>query len=396
MPTITLPPDAALRRSRQLLTASEQLSATETTADVLATVPALMHDMLAATHAEVVMAGVGRGPASGVAAALTAPVRREGVARFFAGPAELMAARPALAGDVARLGWQAAVCAPLPGMPGALMLAWSQPRAFSAPDRAFVVTLIRYVTRALQRAIRNDATIAASETLQRAIGSQLPQVEGYELAARYLPADASTTVGGDWYDVLPGPNGRLTCVIGDVVGHGLRAAAEMGQLRGMLRAYLVDRREPPSVLLRRLEAANHALGEPTMATAVVAIVEPAANGGHRLRWSNAGHPPPVVIHPDRTVHALTGNDMLLGMRRNPPRHTYTYHLPPGSTVLLHTDGLVEDRERHIDESFATLYRRLRAGGRPHEVLAAAASLLTGVRSDDVAMLAVRVPGLAER
>ncbi|BBH68198.1 hypothetical protein ACTI_48830 [Actinoplanes sp. OR16] len=394
MPISTLAPaDAALRRSRRLLRASELLSATVTTADVLATVPVLMRDMLATTHAEVVM--VGTPLRNGVAASLTAPVQREGLARFYAGPAELMAARPALAGDVHRLGWQAAVCAPLPGVPGALLLAWDRPREFGGADRAFVVTLVLYVTRALQRAIRHDATSAASETLQRAISSQLPRVDGYELAARYLPADAGTTVGGDWYDVVPAAHGRIALVIGDVVGHGMSAAAGMGQLRGMLRAYLVDRREPPSVLLRRLEAANHALGEPTMATAVVAFVEPAPNGGHRLRWSNAGHPPPVVIHPDGDVRPLTGNDMLLGMRRNSPRHTYTYPLPAGSTVLLHTDGLVEDRDRHIDESFATLYRRLRAGGRPHELLATAAGLLSGVRGDDVAMLAIRIPQDAE-
>jgi sigma-B regulation protein RsbU (phosphoserine phosphatase) len=369
-----LPAQATLRRNHLLSRATALLSAAVTTADVLAVVPVLMRDMLATTHTEVVLAGVGQSRLSGMSPSLTTPAQRAGTACFYSGPDELLAARPALADDVMRLGWQAAVCAPMPGVPGTLLLTWSRPQVFTAEDRAFILALIRYVTRALHGA-----------------APKLPRVDGYEMAARYLPADSTAAACGDWYDVLPGPHGRLALVIGDVVGHGSAAAADMGQLRGMLRAFLVDRREPPSVLLRRLEAANYALGEPTMATAVVAFLEPNATGGHRLRWSNAGHPPPVVIDPHGTVHALTGNDMLLGMRPNQPRHTYTYHLPTGSTVLLHTDGLVEHRTRHIDESFDALYRQLRTGGRPHEVLNTAATFLTGARRDDVAMLAVRVP-----
>jgi serine phosphatase RsbU (regulator of sigma subunit) len=249
------------------------------------------------------------------------------------------------------------------------------------------------VGQALDRAVKHDARAAITEALQQAMISQLPKVDDYDLAAYYRAADAQR-VGGDWYDVIPGPHDRLALVIGDVVGHDPAAAARMGQLRNMLRAYLVDRREPPSTLLRRLDAANHALGEPTMATAVVAFLDRAPQGGHRLRWSNAGHPPPVLITPSGEVRALTGNDTLLGARRNTPRHTYTAPLPPGSTVLLHTDGLVETRERNIDEGFARLHRRLRGhdAGAPRDLLNRVAAGMARDCSDDIAMLAVRVPG----
>jgi phosphoserine phosphatase RsbU/P len=386
----------ALHRSQQLLQVSDQLSVTVTTADVLATVPALLRHVLGATHAEVSVAGstlnLGHGFTSAVATALTAPVRREGLTRFYANRTELTAARPALAADVERLGWQAAVCAPLSGASGTLLLAWPQPHVFSADDRAHLARLVDYIVRALQRARRHDGWRAAAEALQGAAGSQLPRVDGYEIAGHYLSAEAHPTIGGDWYDAIPGRRGRLALIIGDVVGHGLVAAAGMGRLRSMLRAYLMDGVGSPSVLLRRLEAANHALGEPTMATAVVAFVEPTANGGHRLRWANAGHPPPVIIGTDGEVRALTGHDLLLGVRRSAPRHTYVYSLPAGATVLLHTDGLVERCGQPIDDNLAQLYRSLRTGGRPKELLATAFGVFAQAHSDDVAMLAVRIPG----
>jgi sigma-B regulation protein RsbU (phosphoserine phosphatase) len=388
--------DAALRRSRLLLHASEALSATSTTADVLVTVPALLRDTLGATYAAVVPAGPARGASSAVSEALTRTAIRDRRSQFYESAIDLTVEHPSLAEDLTHLGWQAAVCAPLPGEAGtptgALLLAWDEPRAFYVFDRAVVATLALYVGQALDRAVKHDARAAITEALQQAMISQLPRVDDYDLAAYYRAADAQR-VGGDWYDVIPGPHDRLALVIGDVVGHDPAAAARMGQLRNMLRAYLVDRREPPSTLLRRLDAANHALGEPTMATAVVAFLDRAPQGGHRLRWSNAGHPPPVLITSSGEVRSLTGNDTLLGARRNTPRHTYTAPLPPGATLLLHTDGLVETREHNIDEGFARLHRRLRGHGgiAPREMLSQVAADLAGDRSDDIAMLAVRVP-----
>jgi sigma-B regulation protein RsbU (phosphoserine phosphatase) len=223
----------ALHRSHQLLQVSDQLSVTVTTADVLATVPALLRHVLGATHAKVSVAGstlnLGHGFTSAVATALTAPVRREGLTRFYANRTELTAARPA-------------VCAPLSRASGTLLLAWPQPHVFSADDRAHIARLVDYIVRALQRARRHDGWRAAAEALQGAAGSQLPRVDGYEIAGHYLSAEAHPTIGGDWYDAIPGRRGRLALIIGDVVDHGLVAAAGMGRLRSMHAAGVPDGR----------------------------------------------------------------------------------------------------------------------------------------------------------
>ena len=374
-----------LTRSRLLLHASEALSATVTVADVVEAVTTLPAEWLGAGRVRIVLDGDDLDVAGRRAAA-------ERRALYFADGTELAVAYPGLVD----LGCQALVCVPLTGgagVLGVLRIAWDEPRTFFVGERAMIATLAGYVTQALERARRLDARIGVAEVLQQAMLPTLPTVDRYELAARYLPADAGEKVGGDWYDAVAGTGGRLTLVIGDVVGHDMAAAARMGQLRSMLRAYLVDRREPPSALLHRLDAANHALGDPTIATAVVAVVEATPAGGHRLSWSNAGHPPPLLILRDGTVQPLTGNDMLLGARRFVRRHTYLHPLPPGSTVLLHTDGLVERPGQVIDDGFARLHRRLRGARRRglDDLLADAVGELTGERADDIAMLAIRLP-----
>jgi len=374
-----------IARNRLLLHASEALSATSTTADVIEAVSALLGQGLDADYIRLVLADDQADP-------LTRQAIRERRALYFADRADMAAGCP---GSEFPAG-QALVCAPLTGADGilgVLHIAWDAPRTFYVGERAVIATLTVYIAQALERARRLDARSSVAEILQRAMLSPLPKVERYELAALYLPADSREQVGGDWYDAVTGADGRLTLVIGDVVGHDMAAAARMGQLRSMLRAYMVDRHEPPSALLRRLDAANHVLGEPSIATAIVGVVDSSSDGRHRLRWSNAGHPPPVLIGADGSIRSLTGNDMLLGARRYVPRHTYTHELPPGSTVLLHTDGLVERRGHSIDEGFARLHRRLRGARRARleDLLADAVDVLPSQRADDIAMLAIRVP-----
>jgi serine phosphatase RsbU (regulator of sigma subunit) len=379
------PTDSA--RNLLLLRASETLSVTTTTADVTAAVRDLRGTGLDADHLQVVLAGSPSDP-------LTERTIGEGRAFYFTDGADLAAAFPGQANP----GSQAAACVPVAGSAGvlgALHLRWAAPRRFFVAERAVIATLAAYVARALERAQRLEARIGVADTLQEAILSRLPAVERYEVAAHYLPADRQEKVGGDWYDVVTGRAGQLTLAIGDVVGHDMAAAARMGQLRSMLRAYIVDRHEPPSALLRRLDTANHALGEPIIATAVVAVIDTFPHGGYRLRWSNAGHPPPVVIHPDRTVESLTGNDLLLGARRFARRHTWTTPLTGGSTVLLHTDGLVERAggTDDIDASQRHLHRRLRTSrqARLQDLLEDAVAGVRADRTDDIAMLAVRLP-----
>jgi serine phosphatase RsbU (regulator of sigma subunit) len=378
---------ADMTRNLLLLRASETLSATVTTANVVEAVRQLHESGLEASHLQVVLADGEPDP-------LTQRAVRERRTFYFTDSAELAAAFP----GEATVGLQAAACVPLVGSTrilGALHLRWDAPRTFYVAERAVIATLAAYVAQALERAQRLHARIGVADILQDAIRSRLPAVERYEVAAHYLPADRQEKVGGDWYDAVSGRDGQLTLVIGDVVGHDIAAAARMGQLRSMLRAYIVDRHEPPSALLRRLDAANHALGEPTIATAVVAVIDALATGGYRLRWSNAGHPPPIVIHPDGGVQALDGNDLLLGARRFARRHTWTAPLAPGSTVLLHTDGLPGYPGSAAGNDSDNLHRRLRTARRARlqDLLEDAVADAGIDRTDDIALLAVRVPAV---
>src|SRR5439155_19991270 len=134
-----------------------------------------------------------------------------------------------------------------------------------------------------------------AETLQRSLlPEHLPEIPGVGLAARYVPATKDVEVGGDWYDVILLPNGTLGVAIGDVAGHGLRAASTMGQLRMALRAYAIEEVSPATVIggLARL---SRVLGVPEMATLVYLVFDPDSCA---VTFSNAGHPPPLLIPPD--------------------------------------------------------------------------------------------------
>ncbi|HEX4433111.1 MAG TPA: SpoIIE family protein phosphatase [Frankiaceae bacterium] len=236
-----------------------------------------------------------------------------------------------------------------------------------------------------------------AETLQRSLlTSEVVEPEGLQVVTRYMPALADAQVGGDWYDAFQTPDGTTTLVIGDVMGHDTEAAALMGQLRTLVRAIAVDRGEAPGAVLTRVDHAAGALGVNTTATAVVAqVFDGAPGGGRRLRWSNAGHPPPVLIGPGGVVRLLeTPADLLLGLGTDSPRADHEVDLPPGSTVLLFTDGLVEGRLQPLEIGL----RRLAVAAGPMTALPlpemcdrllAALRPLAGAE-DDVALVAVRV------
>ncbi len=184
------------------------------------------------------------------------------------------------------------------------------------------------------------------------------------------------------------------------MGHDKDAAALMGQLRTLVRAIAVDRQEPPGAVLTRVDAAADALGVDTTATAVVAQVLAGASatpGARQLRWSNAGHPPPVLIDPDGTVRVLDSPpDLLLGLRTGLPRADHLIELPPGSTVLMFTDGLVEGRAQPLDVGLLRLaqavgpltsFRWKKCATSCYEVLRPPQGA-----EDDVALVAVRIEG----
>jgi PAS domain S-box-containing protein len=246
--------------------------------------------------------------------------------------------------------------------------------------------------------VREEAAAqrALSDRLQAALLTPPPAHPLLEVAVRYRPALHDAHVGGDWYDAFVQPGGDLAVVIGDVVGHDGRAAAAMGQLRGLLRALAYDDDGPLGAVLTRVERTAAGLRVATMATALVARVRPAGSRPAGLRWSSAGHLPPLLLAPDGSTRLLEAPpDLLLGVHPDTPRTEHADALPPGSTLLLFTDGLVERRDADLDAGLAALRAAVAdLGGAPLEELCdtVLTRLVPRAGEDDVALLAVRARG----
>lgn len=248
---------------------------------------------------------------------------------------------------------------------------------------------------------------AAAATLQRSLLPAVPQVDGLQLAARYLVGVDGNQVGGDWYDALNLPDGSVGIAVGDVVGHDLKAAAAMGQLRGVLRSYAWDGGRPGSVL-DRCDQLVQGLEMAAMATAVYARIEPAGAGGctdgeRLLRYANAGHPTPLLLEPDGKLVRLDehrspmiGAVPRLGRRSadGGGRSDAAIRMRPGSMLLLYTDGLTDMTGEDADER-TELVERTVAGlpaGADAELAVerVQAACVPAHLRDDVALLAVRL------
>jgi PAS domain S-box-containing protein len=238
---------------------------------------------------------------------------------------------------------------------------------------------------------------ALSDRLQQALLTPPPEPDHLHVVVRYQAAARGAQVGGDWYDAFLQPDGATVLVIGDVVGHDSSAAAAMGQLRGLLRALAYDSGEVLPQVLTRVEHAAQGLAVATMATAVLARIERhpdvPVTGARVLRWTNAGHPPPVLLLADGTTTVLTTRpELMLGVDPATPRTEHLAELPDGSTLLLYTDGLVERPGTDLDEGTAALRSALAdLRERPLEELCDAllTRLVPGHGADDVALVAVR-------
>ncbi|MFE1443526.1 SpoIIE family protein phosphatase [Streptomyces sp. NPDC058739] len=225
-------------------------------------------------------------------------------------------------------------------------------------------------------------------TLQR---SMLPQhitpPAGIEVAHRYLPASDVNEVGGDWYDALCLPAGKGALLIGDVMGHGMVAAAVMGRLSASIRALARLDLEPKEILAQ-LEAALEDLAEPMLATLLYVVVDPAT--GH-CRITRAGHPPPALVTPDGEVRLLDvppGTPLGVGGTR----YTTTDHiLLPGSILVLYTDGLIESRSSDIDERLGELTDALAEPSPSLDAMCDSllARLVPASADDDIALLVAR-------
>ncbi|MQA34289.1 SpoIIE family protein phosphatase [Modestobacter roseus] len=238
-----------------------------------------------------------------------------------------------------------------------------------------------------------------AEGLQRSLLTEPPEPDHAEIVVRYLPAAEAARVGGDWYDAFLQPNGSTMLVIGDVVGHDTAAAAAMGQVRSLLRGIAAYSDAPPGEVLRGLDAAMAVLQLDTIATAAVARFEQTDDererGVTRMIWANAGHLPPLALHPDGSVAVLADwkADLLLGVDSGTVRSDSVVTLDRGATVLLYTDGLIERRDSDLDTGLDRLRAALtELADRPLQELCdeLIERLVEGKPDDDVALVAVRL------
>jgi hypothetical protein len=231
-----------------------------------------------------------------------------------------------------------------------------------------------------------------ADALQRSmLPTDPPKLPGVEVAYRYLPANPDAQVGGDWFEAIPLPGSRVAFVVGDVMGHGIRSAAAMGQLRTAVRT-LAALDPPPDQVLRHLDDLAQQLGEHQLATVIYCVYDPVRR---RCTIANAGHIPPVLVHPGGKVEVLpvpTGAPVGLGGVAFEPIEVAA---PDGGLLTLCTDGLVESRHEDITDGLARLSRALR---RPAPSLDALCERLTRSqrvdhREDDVALLVARFIGI---
>ncbi len=299
---------------------------------------------------------------------------------------------------------------------------------FRSPERAAFgnddLDLLRDVGARAGLALGNARAFAEqrdlAEGLQRSLLTAPPEPDHLHVVVRYEPAAEAAQVGGDWYDSFLQPGGATNVVIGDVIGHDTAAAAAMGQMRSLLRGIAMTTDEGPADVLRRMDAVIDGLRVDSSASAVVARFEQTederATGITRMRWSNAGHPPPLVVMvqddhgvvdpadqtepvPDAAVEVrelwADQTNMLLGLFPDAPRTESVVTLPRGATVLLYTDGLVERRGEGLEQGIGRLagvLQELAAEGLDLDTVCdeVLRRMVPERPEDDVALVAVRL------
>ncbi|AUY50017.1 ATP-binding SpoIIE family protein phosphatase [Streptomyces sp. CB01881] len=265
---------------------------------------------------------------------------------------------------------------------------------FDAADTATAAHLTTQAGLAVDTALRYAREWEIANELQRSmLPLRLPQPHGVRLSQRYLPGERGAQVGGDWYDAVPLPGNRVALIVGDVMGHSLTSAAIMGQLRTSAQT-LAALDLPPHEVLYHLDEQAQRLGrEQHLATCVYAVYDPIAN---RVVLANAGHVPPVLVRPDGTAELLeldSGAPIGVG---GVDFSSVELPAPPGSALLLFTDGLVETRNRPISDGLELLRARLATvqPQAPEQLCQEALRILPpGDRGDDIALLAACFDGI---
>ncbi|MGW5172666.1 PP2C family protein-serine/threonine phosphatase [Streptomyces nodosus] len=266
-------------------------------------------------------------------------------------------------------------------------------RPFDIHDERILVGLASAAGIAIDNVRLFEQVRAGSEQFQRLLLPTLPDLRPFGAAAIYRPAAEPSPLGGDWYDAILLPDGAVAVVIGDVVGHDLHAAAAMAATRNMLRALLFERSASPSACLAQLDRTLQTITDLPVTTTSLARIEPAGSAW-RLLWSTAGHVPPLVITPDRRAEYLFAEPGLpLNVDSGQHRPDHTRPLPPDTTVVFFTDGLIEHPGHPIDRSLAALAELATAHAELplHDFVRALADHHPSDGHDDMAILALRTP-----
>ncbi|MBO4257384.1 SpoIIE family protein phosphatase [Streptomyces griseorubiginosus] len=342
-----------------------------------------------------------------------AEVIRTGRAVYLSSPADYKTRYPVMWQLVEGFGRQSWAFLPLTvagRTMGAWMASFAYPVAFTPDERSVLTTVARMLAQALSRAGAQETERALTDGLQRSMLPTLgPQIPGMTVAARYVPTGGGLQVGGDWYDMIPLPNGRFALAIGDVQGHDVRAAGLMGQLRIALRAYASEGHRPDAVLSRASRFLHGmADGDPEspdlrFATCLYVEADPVTG---ILDIARAGHPDPAIRMADGTVLTRpTAGGLPLGIDPDADYPTTRITLEPGETMLICTDGLIETGGHDLDSGWQRIRTILEDHKGDLEELADA--LVQGVhgpsshyttgpladrREDDIAVMLLCRPG----
>ncbi|MFE0627548.1 SpoIIE family protein phosphatase [Streptomyces sp. NPDC058864] len=315
----------------------------------------------------------------------------EGVPAFYATFDEVVAAYPHA---LRREGLHAWAYLPLiaSGRPvGVCILAFDRPHHFTGNQRTVLTALAGLIAQALERARLYDTSKELAETLQATmLPDSLPDLPGLDVAARYLPSVSGMDIGGDFYDLVRIDDTTAAAVIGDVQGHHVRAAALMGRIRPAIRSQASAGAAPAEALCQ----ANRQLVELDPGRFVSCLFARLDLARHTALLATAGHPPPVLLHPDGCAEVLSvPPGLLLGIDPEAEYPTTEIPLEPGAVLALYTDGLVETPGVDLDDAMGGLAARL-ARTAPLSMDRLATDLIdqarrTAPRTDDIALLLIR-------
>ena len=298
-------------------------------------------------------------------------------------------------------GMASVISVPLTGgedVTGVIQVGVRPPRRFDDDNLLLLGLAADRVALAIDHSLVFEREHRIAETLQRSLlPDRLPVLPGLEVAARYIPAASEAEVGGDWYDVIPIDASRVGLVMCDVAGKGLAAASMVGRLGSAMRAYALEGREPAEVVASLNQLVWSEVGDSEMATLVYVVADPVAG---TLSWVNAGHPPPLLLAADGSTSFLEGpRSVPLGVMPFPSYEAGSASLPPGGTLLLYTDGLVERPGELLDDGFARLAQAITGADVAAERVCdhvLERLVPTGAMADDVALLALHTQLLSDR